>query len=148
MKNLFLGLFLAATSLSAQTIGTFSSVAPTDQTQQFVIPSTHRFQKIVQSGDAYTTGGGTLREGFDFTCYVPISGSSTNGYVSLNHEYYPGAVSILDVNYNNTTKLWAMTNSQIADLTAATGFTIANCSGLKNPRASVKFLEPGRNRLK
>ena len=137
MKNLFLGLLLVTTSLSAQTIGTFSSVAPTAQTQEFVIPSTHRFQRIVQSGDAYTTGGGTLREGFDFTCYVPISGSSTNGYVSLNHEYYPGAVSILDVNYNNTTKLWAMTNSQIADLTAATGFTIANCSGGLTPWGNV-----------
>ena len=137
MKNLFLGLLLAATSLSAQTIGTFSSVAPTDQTQQFVIPSTHRFQKIVQAGDTYTTGGGTLRESFDFTCFVPISSSSTNGYVSLNHEYYPGAVSILDVNYNSTTKLWAMTNSQIADITAATGFTIANCSGGLTPWGNV-----------
>ena len=98
MKNLFLGCFLVGSSLSAQTIGTFSSVAPTAQTEQFVIPSTHRFQKIVQSGDTYTTGGGTLHEGFDFTCYVPISSSSTNGYVSLNHETSPGAVSILDVN--------------------------------------------------
>lgn len=137
MKNLFLGLFLATTSLSAQTIGTFNSVTPTAQTQEFVLPSTHRFQKLVQEDDAYTTGGGTLKPSFDFTCYVPISGSSTNGYISLNHEYYPGAVSILDVNYNNTTKLWAVTNSQLANLSAATGFTIANCSGGLTPWGNV-----------
>ena len=141
MKNLFLISFLLfLTPLMSQTIGTFSSVAPTAQTQQFVIPSTHRFQKLIQGGDPLT-GGGVLKERPDFTCYVPIAGSSTNGYISLNHEDYPGGISILDVNYSNITKLWSMTNAQAADLTAISGLTIANCSGGLTPWGTVLSAE-------
>jgi uncharacterized protein len=133
---ILLPLLLSSSSLLSQTIGTFSSVTPTGQTQQFVIPSTHRFQKLMQSGDALT-GGGVLKGAPDFTCYVPIAGSSTNGYISLNHEEAPGGATIMDVNYSNVTKLWAVTNAQAADLTPINGLTIANCSGGLTPWGTV-----------
>ena len=80
-------------SIHSQTIGTFISVQPTAQTEKFVLPSTHRFQVLAQTGDALT-GGGMLNENPDFTCYVPIANSSTQGYISLNHETAPGGVTI------------------------------------------------------
>jgi uncharacterized protein len=136
MKNLFLLPLLCSTTVLSQTIGTFSSVAPTAQTQQFVIPSTHRFQKLMQSGDALTLGG-LLKGTPDFTCYVPIAGSSTNGYISLNHEEAPGGATIMDVNYSNMTRLWSVTNAQAADLSPINGLTIANCSGGLTPWGTV-----------
>jgi uncharacterized protein len=136
MKNLFLCFLVWSTPLISQTIGTFNSVIPTAQTENLVLPLTHRFQKLMQTGDALT-GGGVLKGTPDFTCYVPITGSSTNGYVSLNHEEGPGAVSIMDVNYNAMTKLWNITNAQAADLTAINGYTAANCSGGLTPWGTV-----------
>jgi uncharacterized protein len=128
-------LLLIVSSLSAQTIGTFTSVQPTAQTQGLVLPSTHRFQIVAQTGDALT-GGGSLMSNPDFTAYVPISGSSTNGYVALNHETAPGGVTIFDVNYNASTKLW-QTTSKIASSMVGFAGTAANCSGAITPWGTV-----------
>ena len=136
MKKLPILLLFFSTKVLCQTIGTFNSVIPTGQTEQFVIPSTHKFQKLIKTGEALSAGG-VMKSNPDFTCFVPIGGSSTNGYVTVNHEIAPGGVSVLDVNYSNTTKLWSISNSQAADLSAINGLTAANCSGALTPWGTV-----------
>jgi hypothetical protein len=116
---------------SAQEIGDFMSIQPATQNRDFVIPETHTFQKIIESGDPLTQGG-NLPTNNDFTGYVPIDGSSTNGYLSINAESAPGGVSILDINYNNTTRLWQTTLSQAVNFSDVVA-TIANCSGTVTP---------------
>ncbi|TFG71413.1 MAG: DUF839 domain-containing protein, partial [Flavobacteriales bacterium] len=123
--------FLCAMGARAQQVGDFISIEPVGQTSDFIIPSTHRFQKIIETGDPLTQGG-ALPTNNDFTGYVPIGGSSTNGYLSINAETAPGGVSILDINYDNTTKLWQTTLSQAVDFGGVVG-TIANCSGTVTP---------------
>jgi uncharacterized protein len=123
-------------SSAAQTIGTFTSVQPSAQSQLFVLPTTHTFQRIIKTGDAITGGTGTLPANNDFTAFVPISGSSTNGYLSINHENTPGAITILDINYNTPTKIWNTTAKNNVNLTAV--YTTArNCSGGITPWGTV-----------
>ena len=136
MRNLTFFFLVFSTKLLCQTIGTFNSVTPTAQTQQFVMPSTHKFQKIMQSGDPLSTGG-TLQGTPDFTCYVPIGGSSTNGYLTVSHEEVPGGLTVFDVNYNNMSKLWSVSHAQAADLSAINNLTAANCSGGLTPWGTV-----------
>ncbi len=136
MRILTLFFLFFSTQLFCQTIGTFTSVTPTAQTEQFVIPTTHRMQKLMQSGDPLSIGG-NLKGTPDFSCYVPIAGSSTSGYVTISHEEAPGGLSVLDVNYNNMSKLWSITHSEAADLTAINGLTAANCSGGLTPWGTV-----------
>ncbi len=120
-------------TVCSQNIGDFTSVTPAAQTDQFVIPATHKFQKIIETGDLLTEGG-NFKVKPDFTAYVPIAGSSTNGYLSINSEDAPppfgngGGVQILDINFNVTTKLWETTASEDLDFSAVGG-TAANCSG-------------------
>jgi uncharacterized protein len=120
---------------SAQNIWDFQSVEPLPATQNFVFPSTHRFQKIISFGDPLTDGS-TLLNNNDFTGYVPISGSSTDGYLSINAETTPGGVAMLDMNYNSTTKLWVTTASQNIDFSSVFG-TRRNCSGTVTPWNTV-----------
>jgi hypothetical protein len=56
MKHLQLTYYclFAISCLTAQSIGTFTSVQPTAQTQGLVLPSTHRFQILAQTGDVLT----------------------------------------------------------------------------------------------
>ena len=117
--------------MSAQNIGDFFSVEPLGQSSDFVIPSTHRFQKIIEEGDTLMQGG-VLPGNNDFTGYVPIGLSSENGYLSINSELIPGGVSILDIYFNLTTKLWEITNSKAIDFSSVAG-TALNCSGTITP---------------
>lgn len=127
-------LILSYTTQS-QNIGDFTSVTPAAQTNGLVIPSSHSFQRIIKVGDALTVSGTMLTKP-DFTAFVPIAGSSTNGYLSVNSEDAPiavggtggGGVTILDINLNATSKLWEITTSQTLNF-AAFGGTAANCSG-------------------
>jgi secreted PhoX family phosphatase len=115
----------------ATALSSFVSVQPSAQTQTLVIPSTHVYQVLTQTGDAYTTGSGTVKAANDFTGYVPISGSSTNGYLSINHEGSSTAssgVSILDMQYNSTAKLWNVSAKNAVDFGPVLG-TYNNCSG-------------------
>ncbi|RRQ47923.1 DUF839 domain-containing protein, partial [Maribacter algicola] len=123
-------LFCSKTSFG-QNIADFQSVEPTVQNSNFVIPSSHTFQKIILEGDALTAGG-VLPRNTDFTGYVPISGSNENGYLSINHENVPGANSILDISFNPNTKLWSTSYSMAVDFSPVAG-TIANCSGTVTP---------------
>lgn len=129
-------LFVSALSLFiypivAQDIGDFVSVEPLAQTSQLVIASTHSFQRISETGDALTVSG-TLPATPDFSGYVPIAGSSINGYLSLNHENPTGAgageVTIFDINFNGTTEFWEITASEAIDFSGV-GNTYGNCSG-------------------
>lgn len=119
-------------TLDAQHITNFLSVLPSAQPDSLRIPSTHTFQMLMQDGTPYTNpADGNMKGTFDFTAYVPINGSSTNGYLSLNHEQgsFPAAgVTIFDINYNASTKLWQTTNTVPVDFSGAAG-TGRNCSG-------------------
>lgn len=131
MRLLLLPLLVLCMSLQAQNIGDFTSVEPTGQTNKFIFPNSHRFQKIIEVGDALTAGG-TLPDNNDFTGYVPIGGSSENGYLSINSELTTGGVTILDINYNPTTQLWGTTASEAVDFTSVVR-TSRNCSGSVTP---------------
>lgn len=116
-------------------MGDFTSVTPISRTENFVIPSTHIFQKIIEVDDALTEGG-VLAGNPDFTGYVPITGSSTAGYLSINSETYPGGVAVLDINFNATSKLWNTSASQAIDFSPVAG-TAANCSGTVTPWGTI-----------
>ncbi len=122
---------LLSVGVYAQQIGDFVSVPPGAQNTDFIIPATHRFQKIIETGDVLTQGG-TLKDKNDFTGYVPINGSSENGYLAINAEEVQGGVAILDINYNPGTGLWQTTRSEAVDFSAVVG-TSANCSGTVTP---------------
>ena len=128
------------------TIGCFTSVQPTAQTTKLVLPSTHHFQMLSKQGNAYTVGGGSVPGGQDFTGYVPISGSSTNGYLHVNHENSPGGVSNYSINYNSTTKLWNVASSQAISFAASSIVkTERNCSGGVTPWGTTITSEETRN---
>jgi secreted PhoX family phosphatase len=124
----------------SQSIATFNSVAPAAQTQNLVIPGTHTFQRIIRSGTSLTAGG-NFGDNPDFTGYVPISGSSTTGYLSVSHETLPAAISVLSMTFN-ANKLWSITSSGKVSLPAADiGITAAFCSGTVTPRNTIMVCE-------
>ncbi len=126
----------ACDTLPATHISNFISVMPSTQPDSLRIPATHTFQMLVQSGDPYTNvADGNTKGTFDFTGYVPIGGSSTNGYLSINHEQnsWPAAgVSMLSLNYAAGTQLWSVTNNVPVDFGVIAG-TGRNCSGTVTP---------------
>jgi secreted PhoX family phosphatase len=139
LYSLFTGSY--SLTISAQSIGTFVSVTPTTQTQNLVIPSTHRFQRIIKSGDPLSLGG-TLGSNTDFTGYVPVSGSSTNGYLSISNETTPAGVAILGISYNNSNHTWAVNNSgNVAFPFADIGETSRFCSGTVTPNNTIIVCE-------
>src|SRR5690606_9226018 len=74
-------------SLSATHISRFVSVIPGTQPDSLRIPATHTFQLLLQSGQPYSdSADGNTKGLFDFTGYVPVGGSSEDGYLSINHE--------------------------------------------------------------
>jgi hypothetical protein len=135
--NLFLPIIcLISISAKAQNIGDFTSITPTTQSNQFIIASSHTFQKIIQVDDFLTDGATKFPRNPDFTGFVPILGSSTNGYLSINSETGPGGNTILDINFDATTKLWNTTASEAVDFSSVAG-TFANCSGAVTPWGTV-----------
>ena len=131
MRTILIPFLLFSHCLFAQQIGDFNSVVPAARNSNFIFPSTHTFQKFIEAGDPLTQGGNLLNNN-DFTGYVPINGSSENGYLSINAETAPGGVSILDINFNATLKTWQTTLSQAVDFSSVVA-TIANCSGTVTP---------------
>lgn len=119
-----------------QSIGTFNSITPTAQTQGFVLPSTHTFQRIIKTGDPLSLGG-TLGNNLDFTGYVPITGS-TRGYLSISSESAPAECAILNVTLNSATKLWQVNSGgKVSFPFADLGNIAAFCSGTVTPRKTV-----------
>ncbi|GHC61199.1 alkaline phosphatase PhoX [Ulvibacter litoralis] len=128
------------------TIGCFTSIEPTGQTPKMIIADEHRFQLIVKQGDPYSTGTGTVGGNNDFTGYIPIEGSSSLGYVSINHETTPGGVTIADVNLNEDTLLWEVTQTQPVDFfNSALVTTTRNCSGGTTPWGTIITAEESTN---
>ena len=129
MKYFFLLpiLILANIVVSGQAIADFLSLEPLGQNTDLVIPETHVFQTLIETNDPLTAGG-TLPGKLDFTGYVPIANSSSNGYVSINQELVTGGVAVLDVNFNALTGLWQVSASEAINF-ASVGGTSANCSG-------------------
>jgi uncharacterized protein len=132
---LFTSILTLSLYSNSQNIGDFTSIQPTNQTDQFIISGSHTFQVLAMTGDALTTGG-ILPDRPDFTGYVPIVNSSINGYLSLNHEKAPGAVTIFDINYDTPSKLWKITASEAIDFSTVY-VTGANCSGTVTPWGTV-----------
>ena len=134
-------------SMHSQNIGDFTSIDPTTvQSATFVISSSHRFQKIAEVGDVLTEGG-TFKPKPDFTAYVPIGASSTNGYLSINSEGSAltdggGGVMVFDINFNATSKLWETTASEDLDFSGVAS-TAANCSGTVTSWGTVITCEEG-----
>lgn len=127
---------VTCTPLGTTHISNFTSVLPSAQPDSLRIPGSHTFQMLLQSGDPYTNpADGNTKGTFDFTGYVPIAGSSTNGYLSVNHEEgsWPSAgVSMLSLNYNATSQLWNVTNNVPVNF-GVIGGTGRNCSGTVTP---------------
>ncbi|MES2618941.1 MAG: alkaline phosphatase PhoX [Bacteroidota bacterium] len=113
-------------------ISCFTSVVPTEQVDTLSIPTTHRFQSILQTGNAYSTSG-TVPSNFDFTGYVANASSSRKGWVALNHEKSVGGVSILNVQYNCNTGNWDVDSIHPVDFSGDLVKTASNCSGGVTP---------------
>jgi hypothetical protein len=109
-----------------------------------VLPSTHTFQRIIKSADVLTDAT-TLGNSLDFTGYVPISGSSVSGYLSISSETAPAKVAIMNVAYNYATNIWDKSNSGNVPFSTGAGSDLGNvavfCSGTVTPNGTVMVAE-------
>jgi secreted PhoX family phosphatase len=128
----FLYVFNPPVAAQTPALNEFTSVVPSAQTGVFQYPSTHSFQWLFGEGDHYTIGPGNAKGKNDFTGFVSIDGRSDTGFVCINHETFPGGVSVLNVKYDSTLKLWRMIASREVDHNLPIG-TVANCSGTITP---------------
>ncbi|MCB0846400.1 MAG: DUF839 domain-containing protein [Bacteroidetes bacterium] len=121
--------------LFSQHISDFTSLEPGNQDSDFHLPSTHTFQYLIETGEPLTAGG-TLPDRCDFTGYVPINGSSKQGYLSINSEDVPGGVTILDIEFDSSLQSWNISASEAVDFSLVYG-TQKNCSGTVTPWGTV-----------
>jgi len=131
----------------SQTVDNFvsvngSGITFTNKGDSLELPNTHNFQLLMQAGD-YSTDS---KFNSDFAGYVPINNSSENGYLSINDERQvqsncnvnaqSGGVTILDIQYNNNSKLWNVSNGTNVNFNSVDG-TSKNCSGAVTPWGTI-----------
>ncbi|MFM7015765.1 MAG: alkaline phosphatase PhoX [Bacteroidota bacterium] len=141
-------LFFAAQLIGTKSMASFESLSPGVQTQDFIIPSSHAYQVITQEGNAYSLGG-LVPARTDFTGYVPIAGSSTNGYLMINHEVTPnGGVSNFKISFKSNTKLWSIDSSKAVNVVTADVVKLyKNCSGAVTPWGTILSGEEARDTI-
>lgn len=110
----------------------FQGMSTISQNPDLQLVSSHKYQLLFSEGDVYASDSTEFAKGKnDFSGFVPINGSSLNGYLVVNHEeYINGGASILDVRYNFNSGLWDVNNSRPLNLNANDLVSTArNCSG-------------------
>ena len=123
-------------NLQSQHISDFVSLAGGAQTTNFEYVNSHTFQVIIEQGDLLTNGD-PMMGNLDFTGFVPINASSTNGYLSINHELQPvGGTTILDVDFDSSSQSWSHSASVAVDFSTVNG-TRRNCSGTVTPWGTI-----------
>lgn len=129
--------YLLTASIAAQNISTFTSVQATPQTQGLVLPSTHHFQVLAQTGDTLSDGS-ILKTAPDFTAFVPINGQNDSAYLSLNHEIggLQGGVTVFELDLDTAQQLWNLSRGAAIDFAAAGGIN-QPCSGGISPWGTV-----------
>ena len=127
-------LFFNLQMIGSKSMAGFESISPIVQNQTFVIPPSHTFQLLVKEGRRLTVGGKVPARA-DFTGYIPINGSSEDGYLHVNHENAPiGGVSHFKLQFNSSTKLWNIQSSQMINVNASDIVNLyKNCSGAITP---------------
>lgn len=119
-------------------ISHFVSIDPTVQTSKLILPKQHTFQMILKEGDPYTEGGGKVGGLNDFTAYVAKERSSTDGYLSINHETNPGGVTMAEIQYDEVKKLWEVSRSRAVPFNLPSLVqTARNCSGGITPWGTI-----------
>jgi len=142
----------------AQHISEFTSLAADGQSSDFILPSSHSFQYIIQHEDNLSNGR-KMPDVLDFSGYVPRNGSSKYGYLSISSEAVPGAVTILDIEFNDEEGKWFVDNSvgvefifnlpleALGDIFGVeVGSTVANCSGTVTPWNTIITCEEITNK--
>ena len=129
-------LFLSQTiAVCGQHISQFRSLLPGSQETYLVLPMSHSFDYIIEKGDPLTEGG-MLPGRCDFTGYVPINQSSSEGYLSINSESTPGGVTILELHLESSIAKWIVDKSKAVDFSSVGG-TARNCSGGITPWGTI-----------
>lgn len=140
-STLLISLTIFIYRANSQEIGNFTSVVPASQNASFHLPSTHKFQVLVQSGNTIPNGTGNVPAMLDFAGYVPVNGSSRQGILCVNSEFLPGGVMVLDIVYDSASSRWNVTGGANVSFSGVGGGTVTNCGGNITPWGTMVTCE-------